>query len=193
MHPLVLEGTVVRLEPLALAHADALTRVALDPDLWRITTTTRMDSPADVRAYIETALAAQRAGTALPFATVLRRTGDVVGSTRFANYDAAHKRVEIGWTWVAKPWQRTAVNTEAKYLMLRHAFEALGLHRVELKTDALNIVSQRAMERIGATREGVLRSHMIVQDGRVRDTVYYSIIANEWPRVKAALEEKLTR
>jgi RimJ/RimL family protein N-acetyltransferase len=116
-----------------------------------------------------------------------------VGSTRFANYDGANKRVEIGWTWVARPWQRTAVNTEAKYLMLRHAFENLGLNRVELKTDLLNTTSQRAMERLGATWEGVLRSHMIVHDGRVRDTVYYSIIAAEWPRVKTALEEKLAR
>ena len=150
MQPVTLEGMVVRLEPLTLSHTDVIARVGLDPGLWGIATT-RMDSSADVRMYIETALAAQQAGTALPFATVRRVSGEVVGSTRFANYDAAHKRVEIGWTWVAGPWQRTAVNTEAKYLMFRHAFETLELNRVELKTDLLNTVSQRAMERIGAT------------------------------------------
>ena len=191
MHPVILEGTVVRLEPLTPAHAAGIAAVGLDPDLWRVTTT-RLASEDDVEGYITDALALQRAGTALPFATILRESGTLVGSTRFGNCDAANRKVEIGWTWVARPWQRTAVNTEAKYLMLRHAFEELNCIRVELKTDALNTVSQRAMERLGAVREGVLRSHMIVTGGRVRDTVYYSIIAREWPQVKTALEARLS-
>jgi RimJ/RimL family protein N-acetyltransferase len=190
MQPLALQGRFVRLEPLGAHHADALARAALDPELWRITAT-RLTNDADVRDYIETALREQRAGTALPFATILRETGALVGSTRLANYDAANRRVEIGWTWIARPWQRTAVNTEAKYLMLQHAFETLGCIRVELKTDLLNEQSQRAIERLGAMREGVLRSHMIVHDGRRRDTVYYSILDREWPRVKKALAARL--
>ncbi len=192
MQPVTLQGQIVRLEPLSLDHVPALLRAGSDPELWQLTTS-RMRTQADATAYVESALAARDAGTALPFATLLRDSGELAGSTRFANFDEAHRRVEIGWTWITPRWQRTAVNTEAKYLMLRHAFETLGLVRVELKTDVLNTRSQRAMERIGATREGVLRSHMIVLDGRIRDTVYYSIIAPEWPRVKAALEEKLTR
>lgn len=190
MQPVTLEGTVIRLEPLQHRHADGIVAVGLDPDLWRVTTT-RLRSADDVRQYIHTALQEQQAGTALPFATILRDSGTLVGSTRFGNYDAANRRVEIGWTWVAPRWQRTVVNTEAKYLMLRHAFEELGCLRVELKTDLLNVRSQRAMERIGAVREGVLRSHMVVHDGRVRDTVYYSIIAAEWPLVKETLAARL--
>ncbi len=192
MQPVTLQGQIVRLEPLSLDHVPALLRAGSDPELWQLTTS-RMRTQADATAYVESALAARDAGTALPFATLLRDSGELAGSTRFANFDEAHRRVEIGWTWITPRWQRTAVNTEAKYLMFRHAFETLGLVRVELKTDVLNTRSQRAMERIGATREGVLRSHMIVLDGRIRDTVYYSVIAPEWPRVKAALEEKLTR
>jgi RimJ/RimL family protein N-acetyltransferase len=192
IEPITLEGAVVRLEPLTPAHAAGIRAVGLDPDLWRVTTT-RLASPGDVDAYIGDALALQRAGTALPFATILRESGTLVGGTRFGNYDAENRRVEIGWTWVARPWQGTAVNTEAKYLMLRHAFESLECIRVELKTDVLNTASQRAMERIGAVREGVLRSHMIVAGGRVRDTVYYSIIAAEWPQVKTDLERRLSR
>lgn len=191
MHPVTLEGAVVRLEPLTPAHAAGIAAVGLDPDLWRVTTSP-LASEEDVARYIADALALRRAGTALPFATILRESGTLVGSTRFGNYDAANRKVEIGWTWVARPWQRTAVNTEVKYLMLRHAFEELNCIRVELKTDALNTVSQRAMERLGAVREGVLRSHMIVTGGRVRDTVYYSIIAPEWPHVKTALEARLS-
>ena len=190
MDPVTLEGRTVRLEPLTMAHAPAIAAVALDPDLWSVTTT-RMENERDVVEYIESALRDQRAGTALPFATIDRATGTLAGSTRFANYDAAHRRVEIGWTWVARGWQRTAVNTEAKYLMLQHAFEELRCIRVELKTDRLNERSQRAIERLGALREGVLRSHMIVAGGRRRDTVYYSILDTEWPNVKTKLKQRL--
>jgi RimJ/RimL family protein N-acetyltransferase len=192
VEPVTLEGAVVRLEPLTAAHAAGIRAVGLDPELWRVTTT-RLATDGDVTEYIESALREQAAGTSLPFATILRDTGLLVGSTRFGNYDGSHRRVEIGWTWLARSWQRTAVNTEAKYLMLRYAFEKLACIRVELKTDRLNERSQRAMERIGAVREGVLRSHMILRDGRIRDTVYYSFIAPEWPEVKRKLEARLQR
>jgi RimJ/RimL family protein N-acetyltransferase len=145
----------------------------------------------DLRRYIETALEWQRAGTALPFATVLRSENRIIGTTRFANIDRAHRRSEIGWTFIAKPWQRSAANTEAKYLMLRHAFEVLRCIRVEFKTDALNTVSRKAIARIGAKEEGTFRSHMITETGRVRDTVYFSIVESEWPAVKRELETKL--
>ena len=136
---------------------------------------------------------AQSAGKALPFAIIDRATGRAVGSTRFGNFEPAHRRVEIGWTWPGTPWQRTAFNTEAKYLLLVHAFESLGLNRVEFKTDVLNERSRKAILRLGALEEGVLRRHMIVRDGRVRDSVYYSIIAEEWPAVKANLRRMLSQ
>ena len=133
------------------------------------------------------------AGSALPFATIDTASERVIGSTRYGNIDHANRRLEIGWTFVAPAWQRTRINTEAKYLMLRYAFETLGSIRVELKTDALNQTSRRAIARIGAREEGTLRHHMICADGRLRDTVYYSVIAPEWPGVKAALEARLQR
>jgi len=188
--PTVLEGRVVRLEPLSLSHHEGLCQVGLDEGLWGFTTSL-VKTPDDLRRYIETALAWQRAGTALPFATVHREAGQVVGSTRFANIDSANRRLEIGWTWVARPWQRTAVNTEAKYLMLRHAFEDLGAIRVEFKTDALNQRSRVALLRIGARQEGIFRHHMVLESGRIRDSVYFSIIDDEWPEVKASLEARL--
>ena len=144
-----------------------------------------------MRNYVETALRLQAEGTALPFATVLNETDQVVGSTRFANIDRENKHMEIGWTWIGKAWQRTAVNTEAKYLMLRHAFEKLGCIRVEFKTDSLNQQSRNALLRIGAKEEGTFRNHMITSDGRFRHSVYFSVIDSEWPEVKGRLEEKL--
>lgn len=186
----VLEGRVVRLEPLRLNHWPRLSEVGLDPELWRWTTS-RLASPEDMRRYIETAIDWQAQGIALPFATVERSSGQAVGSTRFAAIDRVNRRVEIGWTWVAPPWQRTPVNTEAKYLMLRHAFEVLGCIRVELKTNSMNTTSRNAILRIGAREEGVFRNHMINDDGSIRHTVYYSIIDSEWPDLKRRLEEKL--
>jgi N-acetyltransferase len=150
-------------------------------------------SPGELRAYVERALVSARTGSALPFATFARADGRAVGSTRFANFDAPNRRVEIGWTWIGRQWQRTAVNTEAKYLMLRHAFETLGCVRVELRTDVGNEQSRAAIRRIGATEEGTLRKHAITSTGRVRDDVYYSILDDEWPAVKAALEARLER
>jgi N-acetyltransferase len=188
--PVTLAGRYVRLEPLSSEHIDALADVGLDPDLWRWTTSqiTSRDEMAD---YVQAALAGQAAGSVLPFVTVEQSSGRLIGSTRYGNIDMANRRVEIGWTWVARPWQRTAVNTEAKYLMLRHAFETLGCLRVELKTDVLNERSRRAIGRIGGREEGILRKHVITQSGRVRDTVYFSIIDDEWPQAKAALEARL--
>ncbi|HEU4566221.1 MAG TPA: GNAT family protein [Gemmatimonadaceae bacterium] len=188
--PTTLEGTHVRLEPLTPAHAGDLLELALDPDLWRFTTTA-IGSRAELDDYIATALDWQRRGTALPFATIHRTSGRAIGSTRFANIDREHRRAEIGWTWVGRPYQRTAVNTEAKLLMLAHAFERMECVRVELKTDALNARSRAAILRLGATEEGVLRHHMVVRGGRLRDTVYYSILRDEWPRARAGLEAKL--
>jgi RimJ/RimL family protein N-acetyltransferase len=143
-------------------------------------------------AFIETALREQEHGASLPFAIVEKATGCAIGSTRYGNIDRTHHRVEIGWTWVAREWQRTAVNTEAKYLLLKHAFETLGCMRVELKTDSLNERSRAAILRIGAREEGIFRNHIITASGRIRHTVYFSIIDSEWPAVKAGLEAKLT-
>ena len=192
LSPVTLEGRTVRLEPLALRHLDALCAVGLDPSLWALTTV-RVASRDDMRRYVQTALADQDAGSALPFATVERATGIVVGSTRFGSVVPEHRRVEIGWTWIAAPWQRTAVNTEAKYLMLRHAFEVMGCRRVELKTSALNSRSRAAMLRIGATEEGTMRRHMVNPDGSARDSVYFSVIDEEWPAVRQRLEGLLRR
>ncbi len=186
----LLEGRHVRLEPLREAHHAALCTMGLDPDLWELIPY-RVTTPEEMSAYIERALKDQAAGTALPFATVHRESGQTVGSTRFMNIEPAHRRVEIGATWIARPWQRTAVNTEAKYLMLRYAFETLGCLRVEFKTDALNQRSRHAIRRIGATEEGTFRRHIVTWSGRVRDSVYFSIIAEEWLRVKADLEDRM--
>lgn len=162
----------------------------MDPELWHFTTT-QLRSREDMQAYVETALRSQQEGTALPFATIDLESGRVIGCTRFANIDTEHRHMEIGWTWVAVPWHRTAVNTEAKYLMLRQAFETFGCIRVEFKTDSINERSRRALLRIGAREEGTFRNHMIVHDGRIRHTIYFSVIDAEWPDVKADLEKKL--
>lgn len=191
IQPITLEGTHVRLEPLSLDHHDALCRVGLDDEIWRWAPTA-VHTPEEMRGYVEAALQAQTGGTALPFAIVRRASASVVGSTRYGNIDRLHRRVEIGWTWIGRPWQRTAVNTECKYLLLRHAFETLGCIRVEFKTDALNERSRRALLRIGAKEEGIFRNHMVVSTGRIRDSVYYSIVEGEWPQVKDSLEGMLS-
>jgi len=185
-----LEGARIRLEPLAEGHHAALCAVGLDDELWRWSPRP-LRTPSDMAAYIAFALAEWAAGRALPFAIIDKGTGQPIGSTRYGAIEAAHRRVEIGWTWLGRPWQRTAANTEAKYLLLRHAFETLGCIRVELKTDALNERSRAAIRRIGAREEGTLRSHMITASGRIRDTVYYSILDAEWPVVKRNLEARL--
>lgn len=192
LEPVTLAGRHVRLVPLSPEHVPALCEVGLDPELWRWTLAV-IRTPEEMRAYVETALRERDEGRSLPFATVDAASGRVVGSTRFGSISMADGRVEIGWTWVARPWQRTPVNTEAKYLMLRHAFEALGCVRVELKTDALNARSRAAILRVGAREEGILRKHMKSQGGRIRDTVYFSVLDDEWPAVRAGLEARLAR
>jgi RimJ/RimL family protein N-acetyltransferase len=188
--PVTLEGQQVRLEPLAKAHLGGLSEVGLDEELWRwIPTLVR--TPEEMAAYIETALNEQERGISLPFALVEKATGRPIGSTRYGNIERTHHRVEIGWTWVARDWQRTAANTEAKYLLLKHAFETLGCMRVELKTDSLNERSRAAILRIGACEEGIFRNHMTTASGRIRHTVYFSIIDSEWPAVKARLQSML--
>jgi len=187
--PVVLQGESARLEPLAMVHAEDLLAVARDPDVWRYMPLATPETLDDVRAMIRDALERARDGSEVPFAIVARECGRAVGSTRYIDIRRAHRGLEIGWTWIGREWQRTAVNTQCKRLLLEHAFETLGALRVQLKTDARNLRSQRAIERIGATREGVLRAHMILPDGFVRDSVMYSIVASEWPRVKARLAE----
>jgi RimJ/RimL family protein N-acetyltransferase len=191
MEPITLEGQHVRLEPLTMAHHAALWEIAKDHELWRWTATD-VRTPDDLKGYMETALHEQAEGRSLPFATIARSIGKPVGSTRFGNIDRLNHRVEIGWTWIGREWQRTALNTEAKLLMLTHAFETAGCMRVELKTDALNQQSRAAIARLGAKEEGTMRKHIITQLGRVRDTVYYSILDEEWPAVKARLQARLT-
>lgn len=190
--PVTLEGLVVRLEPLGLAHLDGLCAVGLDPSLWEIAIQ-RVTTRDEMRAYLEQALAEQRAGASLPFATVHRDSGTVVGTSRYMNVAHEHRRLEIGSTWIAPRWQRTGVNTEAKFLMLQHAFEVMGCRRVELKTNALNARSRAAMVRIGCTEEGTLRQHMLNADGSSRDSVYYSILDREWPAVRGRLLAMRTR
>ncbi len=188
--PVTLEGRHVRLEPLAMTNQAGLAQVGLDEDLWRwIPTPVRTID--EMAAYIEAALDEQARGLSLPFAIFERATSRVIGSTRYGNIDRTHHRVEIGWTWVARHWQRTAANTEAKYLLLRHAFETLGCIRVELKTDSLNERSRAAILRIGAREEGTFRNHMITASGRIRHTVYFSIVDSEWPVVRERLESIL--
>ncbi len=192
IEPVTLEGRHVRLEPLILAHHAELCEVAFDDEIWRWTTAV-IRTPADLREYMETAIRWQEAGEALPFATIDRASGRAVGSTRFATIDRENRRLEIGWTWIAPAFQRTYINTEAKYLMLRHAFEILGCVRVEFKTDSFNEKSRRALLRIGAQEEGTMRNHMIMPGGRLRHSVYFSILNSEWPQVKASLEGKMER
>jgi RimJ/RimL family protein N-acetyltransferase len=188
--PVILEGRHVRLEPLSAEHTAGLAEIGLDEELWKwIPTPVRTGE--EMRAYVQNALSEQANGSALPFALIERASGRTIGSTRYGNIERAHYRVEIGWTWVARQWQRSAINTEAKYLLLRHAFDTLKCIRVELKTDSLNNRSRTAILRIGAREEGTFRNHMITASGRIRHTVYFSILDSEWPDVKSRLESKL--
>jgi len=190
VEPVTLRGNAVRLEPMTREHVPELCEVGLDPEIWRWYAMPIRDA-VEMTAAVETALTEQAEGKTLPFVTVEARSGRVVGSTRYLNIDSTNHRLEIGWTWLARPWQRTAINTEAKYLMLRHAFETLRCIRVELKTDSLNERSRAAILRIGAQEEGIFRNHMITESGRFRHSVYYSIIEAEWPQVRARLEQML--
>ena len=192
--PLTLEGSVVRLEPIRPDHAERFWDVAKADleDIFRWIPYS-MKTREDFERLIDKAFDEQKRGESIVLATVDRHSGRVIGSTRYMNIDRANHRVEIGSTWIAPAWQRTAVNTEAKYLMLRHAFEVWKCIRVELKTDALNEKSRNAILRIGAKEEGTLRRHLITHTGRVRDTVYFSILDHEWPAAKTKLEARLAR
>lgn len=186
VEPVILRGQVVRLEPLTIDHVPALARVGLEPELWRWTPAA-VTTVEEMHRYVSTALEEQTRGVSLPFVIVDQASTRAIGSTRYGNIERAHHRLEIGWTWIASAHQRTAANTEAKLLLLTHAFEVLRANRVELKTDALNEKSRKAILRLGATEEGTLRRHVITASGRVRDTVYFSIIDTEWPAIKARL------
>jgi RimJ/RimL family protein N-acetyltransferase len=190
IRPLTLEGKSVLLAPLKLEHLSELYEAASDESLW-LWTTNIIKTREDMLRYVETALGEVERKVSVPFVTVEKSTDRIVGSTRFGNIDPKNRRAEIGWTWINSKWQRTAINTEAKFLMLRHAFEVWQCVRVELKTDVLNEKSRNAILRIGAKEEGILRRHQITDAGRFRDTVYFSIIDAEWQAVKAALHEKL--
>jgi RimJ/RimL family protein N-acetyltransferase len=188
-YPITLEGTAVRLDPIRREHAHLFWDVAKNDadDIFRWIPYP-MKTREDFERVVAKALEEQQRGESVVFATVERASEQIIGSTRFMNIDRANRRVEIGSTWIAPAWQRTVVNTEAKYLMLRHAFEVWKCIRVELKTDALNQKSRNAILRIGAKEEGTLRRHLITSTGRVRDTVYFSILDSEWPEVKVRLK-----
>jgi N-acetyltransferase len=193
VRPVTLTGEFARLEPLAQAHVPGLARVGADESIWiympygLVTTEDRMHN------WVDALLQHQGEGTDVAFAVICLADGQVAGSTRYMDIRPEHRGLEIGGTWYGSDYRRTAVNTECKYLLLRHAFETLGCIRVQLKTDLRNERSQRAIERIGAQREGVLRNHMILPDGTIRHSVYYSILDTEWPGVRARLEEMLAR
>jgi N-acetyltransferase len=190
LEPITLEGIFIRLAPLSLAHYEQLCAIGLNPALWQHTTI-RVQTPAEMLRYIQTALESQAAGTALPFVVAQRATGEIVGTTRYHSIVREHHRLEIGFTWIGIPWQRSAANTEAKYVLLKQAFECYQCQRVEFKADSQNERSCQALVRIGATREGTLRQYMRSPHKGVRDIALFSIIDTEWPQVKARLERRL--
>lgn len=191
--PVTLEGVHVRLEPLSEAHVPGLADIGLVDAIWEHMLYGRMRTLADMRAWVLDLLARAGRGRDLPFAVIHLATGRVAGATRYLDMQPENRALEIGGTWYGVAYQRTAVNTESKYLLLAHAFEVLDCIRVQFKTDARNTRSQAAIERLGAVREGVLRNHMILPDGRFRDSVYYSILDREWPAVRADLLARLSR
>ncbi|MEN3335348.1 MAG: N-acetyltransferase [Blastocatellia bacterium] len=192
VEPVTLEGLHIRLAPLTLSHHAALCEVGLDERLWQLTTI-RLKTAEDMFRYIQAALQAQAEGLALPFVMIDKASEQIVGTSRYHHINPTHRRLEIGFTWIAVPWQRTRVNTEAKYLMLKQAFEAYQCVRVEFKADASNEPSCRALLRIGARQEGILRQYVVSNHKGVRDLALFSIIDREWPEVKANLEKMLQR
>ena len=185
-------GQFVKLEPLDLSHAEDLAAAGAENEIWDYMPMIAPRTVGDMQAAIRVALSAQEAGTRLPFAIIDLKNGRAVGSTSYLDISPSDQRIEIGWTWLGASARRTAINTECKYLLLRHAFENLGCGRVQLKCDGRNQRSQDAIERIGGLKEGVLRKHMILPDGFVRDTVMFSILAAEWPAIKTNLAAQLT-
>jgi RimJ/RimL family protein N-acetyltransferase len=191
--PVTLTGRVARLEPLSESHIPGLTLAAQDESIWEYMLYGTIRSEEQMRAWVLDILNRQKTGTDLPFAVVHLESGQIAGATRFMDMRPQHRGLEIGGTWYGREFQRTAVNTECKYLLLKYAFETLGCARVQFKADARNERSLRAIERLGAVREGKLRNHYLLVDGTFRDSVYYSILDREWPGVKTGLESKLER
>ncbi|MCL4274314.1 MAG: GNAT family N-acetyltransferase [Anaerolineales bacterium] len=190
--PVVLQGSYVRLEPLREDHIPGLTEIGAGQDFWNFMLYGDIKSEVDMRNWVLDIMERGKKGGDLPFAVIHLASGRVAGATRYLNIMPNDRGLEIGGTWYGKDFQRTEVNTECKYLLLKHAFEDLKCIRVQLKTDSLNVRSQKAIERIGAVKEGVLRNHMILPDGRIRHSVFYSIIDSEWGDVKKRLEEMLS-
>lgn len=193
VEPVMLTGRHARLEPMTEDHIPALAQIGAGRDFWHFMLYGDMRTEADMRAWVWDILARAQKGTDLPFVAVDLASGRVAGATRYLNIMPKDRGLEIGGTWYGTEFQRTAVNTECKYLLLRHAFETLGAIRVQLKTDARNVRSQRAIERLGAMKEGVLRNHMILPDGYIRDSVFYSILDSEWGQVKRSLEGMMSK
>jgi RimJ/RimL family protein N-acetyltransferase len=191
--PVTITGRIVRLEPLSEEHIPGLTEAGKDENIWKFMLYGDLTQPENMAAWVRDILGRQASGTDLPFTVIHLPSGLVAGATRFMEMRPAHKGLEIGGTWYAPDFQRTGVNTECKYLMFKYAFETMGCIRVQFKVDARNERSIRAIERLGAVREGQLRNHMILQDGRIRDSVYFSILNKEWPGVKKKLEGKLAK
>lgn len=189
--PIVLMGHSVRLEPLSEAHIRGLTAIGLDEEIWRHMPYGEMRDAAAVERWVRKLLELGQDGADIPFAVIHLATSRVAGATRYMDVRTSHRGLEIGGTWYGAEFRRTVVNTETKYLLLRHAFEQLGCIRVQFKTDLRNERSQRAIERLGAVKEGILRNHMILPDGTIRDSVYYSVLDSEWPAVRAGLEHRL--
>ena len=193
VQPVQLSGSIVRLEPLSEAHVPDLAVVGQDETIWQFLPYGNINTEAKMSDHVKMLLARAAQGTDLPFAVILLESNQSIGCSRYLEIRVNHRSVEIGGTWYGREYQRSGVNTECKYLLIKHAFETLGCIRVQFKTDARNLRSQKALERLGAVTEGFLRKQMITADGHVRDSIYYSIIDSEWPSVKTSLEEKLNR
>ena len=191
--PVILTGKHVRLEPLTEEHVPGLAEIGAGQTFWDFMLYGNINTVDDMRNWVNDILSRAEKGTDLPFVAIHLASGRVAGATRYLNIEPPHRGLEIGGTWYGLEFQRTVVNTECKYLLLRHAFETLGCIRVQLKTDLRNERSQKAIERLGAVKEGVLRNHMILPDGWIRHSVFYSILDSEWPAVKKRLEEMIER
>lgn len=191
VEPVSLQGQHVTLEPISLGHVDGLLEIGQEKEDWGYLPIPGFSSRDDAERWVQQALALAERGLHYTFVLLDPRSGRVMGSTRYLNVRARDHGLEIGYTWLGREYQRTAVNTEAKYLLLKCAFESIGVYRVEFKTDLRNVRSQKAIERIGAQKEGVFRRHMVAQGGYIRDSVYYSIIDLDWPQVRGGLEAKL--
>ncbi|MEW8972512.1 MAG: GNAT family protein [Mesobacillus sp.] len=187
---IMLDGNTVKLLPMETSHLDGLWEAGHNQSIWEFTSS-KIRNKAEMNKVIEFAIAEREKGTQIPFVVLDKVTGKIAGSTRFLDLSEAHKSLEIGWTWYSPDYWRTRVNTESKYLLLQYAFEKMGVNRVQFCTDSRNVRSQAAIARLGAEREGVLRKHRIIADGYVRDTVIFSILKEEWPRIKTGLQEKL--